>query len=1638
MSTPSIIDTPHLLYPDGYDFGYRLKGDPAHRLAPTYSNFFVNVDRTVDRGGYLNDHCLVLKTVTVAGLPLEESPCLDIWDSQGQVYASHSGWKADPSCAWNTDYGDGFFKISRSILGDFAIVCRFGGHLANTKDKSTLIFKYQNSTAFVGEEVIDLRSADVDINPQYLDSIDQESFVVHLMFESIPSKDSNATFASQGPKLPHYPRAGLESFEAGLDELSKLHSVVPDGKRSLELSNRGNSSERYLSLALQLANNRVEDAERLVDEMKNRAALLSGDTKISSVKALNDVNNSLSIKVNEEEDNWELVESEQEVVDGRCMICQRDSPDLIDQLISCSKCNRSHHSTCVGLRRIPFTSATEKDKESRERYVRRHYGTWLCQPCKRRQQEAEEESARLNEAALLNINAAVTSSSSSGSSGDSSKQRSNLSQPTSRLSYSVATSGGGVIVTDKAIHMTNSTGQPMPKIVPSNNSDGSSRSSSSHFNEDNKNKERSSPTRSLSSSSSSHPMSPNFRTKTDHVAVLLGLLSSASLALEDVTKMEPVAQRELLQSIVQKRYPGSSLANDSSSLLMEPMGQMDLATAMQGIIANAAASKQRRAESSSSSSSFTARTASFFGGQLMDEQQLKSAANDHLPPDLQPKEEAAFDPRKHMLSMMLKRSSNAAGGGDSNGDGNSKEGASGGYVQSDGNGNNNGGGNTGFLSSSTGGANVGGGGGRGVSTNQGGQSSTPQGLRQGTDQVQGVETAAAMNSRQFEEKANAVTLSLTSGLASTKVKDIPEYSRYFKMIKAGIDKVAVAEKAVADGVVGSRDVARRLLDLNPDEPVPFQLYEQLNVLVTVASHPKYERFFKMLKLGIGKEQIKAKMVEEGLDPSYVDKDPIEKITAHDMKKKAPVEEDSQVGRFIQLVKEGNDKAEVARQMADQGLDPSILDRTPATVTPPGLVAASDHPVYSKYFKMLRVGLGAEAIKAKMRQENLDPAILDKDPSSLLPEAGKDDSSSKDKQEMVPAAEHPQYSKYFKMLKVGLPKEAVKAKMTQEGVNNTSVLDKEPGELIPLQTESEAKAKAEAADTGPQVKVSEHPVYAKYFRMVKVGLPKEAVKAKMVQEGAKPEILDKDPDDMIPLNDENKTKAKIAVHTVPAGEHPLYSKYFKMLKVGLPKDAVKAKMKAENVDPSVLDKDPSDLIPLEGEAAEEDEGPMIRADEHPTYTKYFKMLKVGLPPDGVKAKMKAEGAADPAILDKDPSTMIPVNERKAGSAAGPNKASAAIKPKPKKKKLHWKALDASKVHASSLWADEHEESAILMDEEEFKQLFVESAASPGKDTAAGAKKAAAVAAKAAKDLKKPKVVSLVDMKRAQNGGIALARVKFSFEELREKLLNMHDEGLTADQLKNLREYLPTPEETAALRGYSGPREQLGIVERYMNVMMDFCTAHKHISIMLFKQQFRPRLLECRTKISRVQDACDDVRLSARLKRVLKAILKVGNQLNEGEENKGFSVDSLLKLQTAKALDKKTTILQYVVMLIFRNDEDALKFPEDLKHVNEAARITMEMIIGEKNSLQQEFDSNSKLLEDIRAASDDPSSTNAMLDFFVKVDASCKELEKGYEKAKEKFSGVLSYFGEDPAMASHDFFTTLSRFVQVFILLILPHC
>lgn len=251
--------------------------------------------------------------------------------------------------------------------------------------------------------------------------------------------------------------------------------------------------------------------------------------------------------------------------------------------------------------------------------------------------------------------------------------------------------------------------------------------------------------------------------------------------------------------------------------------------------------------------------------------------------------------------------------------------------------------------------------------------------------------------------------------------------------------------------------------------------------------------------------------------------------------------------------------------------------------------------------------------------------------------------------------------------------------------------------------SEAKQSEENSD---MVVAKEHPVYSKYFRMINAGVPKQAVKNKLMQEGLDPDVVDKDPNEMIPREtkkaEEPPSAPEEKVEMVALQDHPIYSKYVKMLKVGLPMGAVKNKMTQEGHDCAVLDKGFTDLVPLNSPAA--GNAAMVAIADHPIYSKYIKMLKVGLPLGAVKNKMTKEGH-DASMLDRPPTDLVPLDPTSAAVAPAAIKA-AKKSPRLRKKKLHWHALDKSKVGRNSVWAESDSDEEFQLDTDEFNKLFVE--------------------------------------------------------------------------------------------------------------------------------------------------------------------------------------------------------------------------------------------------------------------------------------------------------------------------------------------
>jgi hypothetical protein len=146
-----------------------------------------------------------------------------------------------------------------------------------------------------------------------------------------------------------------------------------------------------------------------------------------------------------------------------------------------------------------------------------------------------------------------------------------------------------------------------------------------------------------------------------------------------------------------------------------------------------------------------------------------------------------------------------------------------------------------------------------------------------------------------------------------------------------------------------------------------------------------------------------------------------------------------------------------------------------------------------------------------------------------------------------------------------------------------------------------------------------------------------------------------------------------------------------------------------------------------------------------------------------------------------------------------------------------------------------------------------------------------------------------------------------------------------------------------------------------------------------------------------------------------------------------VDSLLKLETSKAFDKKTSVLQYLVVAIKRSEgaieNSLLDFAEDLDSVNDAARISLSVLGSDVGELDTGVRQSKKLAGTLekRGSADEVAIVNTFVE-TARVDVT--GVRKSLDQARSLFESVLNYFGEDPNLSPEDFFSSLVSFGRAF--------
>ena len=512
---------------------------------------------------------------------------------------------------------------------------------------------------------------------------------------------------------------------------------------------------------------------------------------------------------------------------------------------------------------------------------------------------------------------------------------------------------------------------------------------------------------------------------------------------------------------------------------------------------------------------------------------------------------------------------------------------------------------------------------------------------------------------------------------------------------------------------------------------------------------------------------------------------------------------------------------------------------------------------------------------------------------------------------------------------------------------------------------------------------------------------------------------------------------------PLKKDPEFAKYFKMLSMGIPMGAVQQALARDGKDPSIMELDHEKPYSSKPESKESERPPLC---EDPEFAKYFKMLKMKLPMGAVQQAMARDGV-DPSIMDMDHDKPLP-SGASSSKDAGVKKKSPA-RQKVLRKKLFWTSIDKSKLDKDSLWAQAQQESQNLegldYDLEEFATLFTQQKGKKGKSPSRGGPKR-----------KKKATVQLIDGRREMNGSIVLRKFKHDYKQLADDLRKLDVGIMDENEIRAHMQLLPTKDEVKSIEAYLSKSKtevekeeaisNLGECEKYMIAMMGVQDAAKKFQCLLYRAQFDSRVEELEAEVKDLKEACKCVRSSDRLRKLLVFALRLGNTLNtdgSGESASAITLDSLLKMHEAKAFDKQTSVLHYLVSIIDKNDKDVLNVKEDLEPAKKAERIVVESLKKTLSDLSNGLDTVNEMgMEEAQRQAKGKDDKNMVADvnsvlaqtnigqFAISADVRLKVLGTELNEAVEACSSLLKYFGEDAVMPSDVFFSTLNGFIAMF--------
>jgi hypothetical protein len=373
-------------------------------------------------------------------------------------------------------------------------------------------------------------------------------------------------------------------------------------------------------------------------------------------------------------------------------------------------------------------------------------------------------------------------------------------------------------------------------------------------------------------------------------------------------------------------------------------------------------------------------------------------------------------------------------------------------------------------------------------------------------------------------------------------------------------------------------------------------------------------------------------------------------------------------------------------------------------------------------------------------------------------------------------------------------------------------------------------------------------------MMKMGIPVEGVQHKMTMEGVDTKVIN------ALLGVSKKQPAKVCEIKLSSEEEVIAEKYCKMLKMGVPLDGVKQKMDLEDVDFKIISvlvhesSQSSAIGDVESVSANPPKkstkgaGPTLSKEEEAIATTYRNMLKVCIPEEAVRHKMKQEGVSD-KIVDA-------VLGKEADVGKGSDHASLANANSRKTIAFHWTTsnLAPESLEQSIFGRTELKKQKLVsinpneLDIKKLEELFQKRQDNVTTKKAPGQEENCSDMAK------------LLDLTRANNIAISLKAFNdFTFRSLAETIYDVDPDCIIINErvqfIPNL--LLPTAKEIQAIKKYYGEDDELIPAESFFRQLVPIKRIDDKVEVLQAMSTFDEHVQEARAGFKTLQEVCGQI-------------------------------------------------------------------------------------------------------------------------------------------------------------------------------------